>query len=355
MSNTLAIQQYDEQIAVLTAKVRHLEELDRASAHPSLYVCTRCGMLYQSPWGCGCPAAASGLSPSAGDKTGEVMSGVSGGDPTRAMAERRTILRVPAGSTLHGLHLPGKDDRDEVGICIEDREHVVGFSPFEQYIYRTAAEREGKHDAPSQPGDLDLTIFSLRKFLRLAMQGNPQIIQCLFVPWELCLIRDGLGQSLQQDIAPLIISRQAGARYLGYLEAQRQRLMGERGQKKVNRPELEAKYGFDTKYAMHILRLGFQGVELLSTGKLTLPMPEKDRAFTYATRLGEVPLQDVLTKAGELERDIKDLASDGPLMPEPAREEIEAWMVERYWECWKARQTSTTHFESDLRALNGQP
>ena len=36
---------------------------------------------------------------------------------TREMAERDTILRVPAGSTLHGLHIAGTDDRDEVGVC----------------------------------------------------------------------------------------------------------------------------------------------------------------------------------------------------------------------------------------------
>lgn len=262
--------------------------------------------------------------------------GVAGGDGFRAMAEKWTILRVPAGSTLHGLHIPGTDDRDEVGICIEDLDAFAGFSEFEQFIYRTAAEREGRHDAPSQAGDLDLTIFSLRKFLRLAMQGNPQIIQCLFVPLALCLERNALGAQLQ-DLAPLIVSRHAGSRYLGYLEAQRQRLLGERGQKKVNRPELEAKHGFDTKSAMHILRLAYQGVELLSTGRITLPMPESDRAFVYATRLGEVPLQDVLTRAGELERQIKDLLLDAPVPAEPARDEIEAWMVARYFECWKAR------------------
>jgi len=252
------------------------------------------------------------------------------------MAEKWTILRVPAGSTLHGLHLPGSDDRDEVGVCIEDVENAIGFSEFEQYIYRTAAEREGKHDAPSQAGDLDLTIFSLRKFLRLAMQGNPQILQCLFVPPHLCLVRDARGAQLQ-ELAPLIVSRKAGARYLGYLEAQRQRLLGERGQKKVNRPELETKFGFDTKYAMHILRLGFQGVELMSTGRLTLPMPEANRAYVYACRCGEIPLQDVLTKAGELERDVKDLLHDAPIAAEPAREEIQAWMVSMYLENWKGR------------------
>jgi predicted nucleotidyltransferase len=279
--------------------------------------------------------------------------GVAGGDQHRAMAERSTILRVPAGSTLHGLNVPGTDDSDEVGICIEDLDAAMGFSEFEQFIYRTAAEREGKHDAPSQAGDLDLTIFSLRKFLRLAMQGNPQILQCLFVPPHLCLHRDARGAQLQ-ELAPLLVSRHAGARYLGYLEAQRQRLLGERGQKKVNRPDLEAKHGYDTKYAMHILRLGFQGVELMTTGKLTLPMAEKDRAFTYAVRLGEVPIQEALTRAGELERQIKDLLLDAPVPAEPAREQIEAWMLSAYFENWKARTTSTTFFEGDVRALSGK-
>lgn len=249
-----------------------------------------------------------------------------------------TILLVPAGSNLHGLGLPGKDDQDEMGVCIEDLAQTVGFTEFEQFIYRSATEREGQHDAPRQAGDLDLTIYSLRKFLRLAMQGNPQIIQCLFVPPELCIVQDARGAQLQ-ELAPYIVSKNAGARYLGYLESQRQRLLGERGQKKVNRPELEEKYGFDTKYAMHILRLGFQGVELLSTGRLTLPMPKKDRAFVYATRLGEVPLQDVLTKAGELEREIKDLLSEAPLRDKPDRDYIESWMLNMYFENWKARDT----------------
>jgi hypothetical protein len=187
----------------------------------------------------------------------------------------------------------------------------VGFSEFEQYIYRTAAEREGKHDAPSQHGDLDLTIFSLRKFLRLAMQGNPQICNACSCRRRCVSAGRAIGAKLQ-ELAPLIVSRHAGARYLGYLEAQRQRLLGERGQKKVNRPELEAKHGFDTKYAMHILRLGFQGVELMTTGKLTLPMARRiARSSTPRARRG-ADLQDVLTKAGELERQIKDLLLDAP-------------------------------------------
>lgn len=265
------------------------------------------------------------------------MSGCSGGDRHRTMAEEKTILRAPVGSTIHGLHLQGTDDRDEMGVCVEDLANVAGFSEFEQYIYRSAAEREGKQDAPSQPGDLDLTVYSLRKYLRLAMQGNPTVLMLLFVPPTACLIRDARGEHLQ-EMAPFIVSRQAGRRYLGYLEAQRQRLTGERGQKRVKRLELEERFGFDTKYAMHVLRLGHQGVELLETGRLTLPMPEPTRAHVRDVREGRVPIHDVLTEAGELERRLKDLLTTSPLRDEPDTETVEAWMLDAYWQNWKARR-----------------
>lgn len=54
--NTLEIQRYEEQIAVLSVKVQRLIDADNAAAHPPLYVCSRCGLLYQSVWGCGCLA-----------------------------------------------------------------------------------------------------------------------------------------------------------------------------------------------------------------------------------------------------------------------------------------------------------
>jgi hypothetical protein len=56
----------------------------------------------------------------------------------------------------------------------------------------------------------------------------------------------------------------------------------------TNRPELVAVHGYDTKYAMHALRLGLQGVELLSSGKITFPVPEPDRelpGFLVGARL----------------------------------------------------------------------
>lgn len=251
--------------------------------------------------------------------------------------EQRTILRGVVGSTAHGLHTDdGVDDRDEMGVCIEPMSAMIGQSEFEQLIYRTAAEREGKHDARSRAGDLDLTVYSLRKWTRLALHGNPTVLTLLFLPPELCVERNAVGAQLQ-ELAPHFVSREAGQRFLGYLTAQKQRLIGERGGKDVHRPELVEKYGYDTKYAMHMVRLGFQGVEFLKSGRLTLPMPEPERSWIRSIRIGKVTQQEVLQRAGGLEREIKDLIDGpGPLPEKANAKPVWAWVRSTYLEWWKS-------------------
>lgn len=264
---------------------------------------------------------------------------------SQQIAEPNTILRGLVGSTIHGLGVDdGVDDRDEMGVCLEDVEYVIGLGAFEQWTFRTAEQRLVEQTGrptvdgrlpKSGTGDLDLTVYSLRKFARLALQGNPTILNLLFVPPHECVVRDANGTRLQ-ELAPAFASRQAGARYLGYLEAQRRRLTGERGQMNVSRPELVERYGFDTKYAMHMLRLGFQGVEYLRTGRLTLPMAEPARSYLRGVRLGRESFQAVLTRAGELERELKDLLETSPLPETPDTNTVETWMIRTYWDHWKA-------------------
>ena len=155
------------------------------------------------------------------------------------IAERGTILRCQVGSGLHGTAVDGQDDRDEMGLCVEPPEYVAGLRRFEQYIFRTQPE-----GARSGPGDLDLIVYSLRKWMRLALSGNPTILLPLFVPDEEIVQIDELGHELRAN-AQRVLSRRAGLRFAGYLRTQRKRLL--EGELKVNRPELIEKYGFDTK------------------------------------------------------------------------------------------------------------
>lgn len=245
----------------------------------------------------------------------------------RHVAEPNTILRCVVGSSVHGIAIEGTDDRDEMGVCIEPPEYVLGLERFEQWVYRT--QPEGHR---SQAGDLDLTIFSLRKWAKLAVGGTPTILLLLFAP---PLIATPLGERLQAN-AHLFASRRAGRRFLGYLESQRQRLGGERGGNHGKaRPELVAQFGYDVKYAGHMVRLGFQGVEYLETGRLTLPMPEEARERCRAIRTGGVSKEASLALARELEARLSDLLTTSPLPEEPDYAAVDRFLIDAYTEHWR--------------------
>lgn len=247
----------------------------------------------------------------------------------KAVADRGTILRVQVGSGVHGVTIDDQDDRDEMGICIEPPEYVIGLQQFEQYEYRTqpAGVRSG-------PGDLDLVVYSLRKWMRLALQGNPTVLLPLFVPdSEVCAI-DGHGRFLR-DHPEMILSRQAGARFIGYLRSQRDQLLGVKSRKHTNRPELVERYGFDTKFAYHMVRLGLQGVELLRTGRVTLPMPEPERTWLRQLRRGEHTKQAALDVALDLELQLAVLVDTSPLPRQPERKVADEWLIYAYQYQWE--------------------
>lgn len=258
-------------------------------------------------------------------------------DEQREIVERGTILRGAVGSTVHGLHHGGEDDRDEMAVFVEPPEFVLGgrlartgsrWARFEHYVDRTQPE-----GARSGPGDLDLVAYSLRKWLRLALAGNPTVLLLFFSPPESLVVQTERGEALRA-LAPAIVSKQAGPRYVGYLRAQKERLLGTRGQRRVNRPELIAAHGFDTKYAMHVVRLGYQGIELLSEGRLTLPLPEPVRSRIMEIRLGHWTEAAVVREVEAVERQLVEAVERSPLPDEPDHARIDAFAVETYAQAW---------------------
>src|SRR5262249_35713408 len=83
----------------------------------------------------------------------------------------------------------------------------------------------GRDNARSTGGDLDLTIYSLREWARLALKGNPTIMLLLFTPADQLVYCDDLGAELRA-LTSSIVSRRVQGPFLGYLQAQKQRLTG---------------------------------------------------------------------------------------------------------------------------------
>jgi len=269
-------------------------------------------------------------------------------EEARRVAEQGMILRAQVGSGVHGTSISGQDDRDEMGICLEPPEYVTGLArvpaglhaetstvPFEQYQRHTVWDRPGGLANRSGAGDLDVVIYSARKWARLALAGNPTVLLLLFVPDDEVVYRNDAGAELRAN-AGRFVSRLAAQRFLGYLAAQRGAMTGETGAH-TNRPELVAEHGYDTKYAMHALRLGLQGVELLSTGRITLPVPEPSRELLRTVRRGELALPAVLDLIGDAERQLVSLQSAPAVRDEPDRAWVDGWLHRSYLAYWASR------------------
>ena len=247
----------------------------------------------------------------------------------KAVALENEIFRCQVGSGVHGTAIEGTDDRDEMGVCIEPHEFIIGNKQFDQYIWRTQPEH-----TRSGAGDLDLTVYGLRKFLGLAMAGNPSILVTLFVPPEEVVLSSPVWDDLMGYLGN-ILSQQAGERFLGYLREQKKAMLGERSPG-VTRPELIEQYGFDTKFAGHAVRLGLQGIELLSTGKITLPMPHTERYLVRSIRKGGFPQEAVLTIIDELEEKLRYWLNspDRILRSEPDWAWANEWLYATYTSHW---------------------
>ncbi len=204
-----------------------------------------------------------------------------------------TILLVEVGSTAHGTGLVGGEDHDEMGVVIERADEALGG---DERGFRTVMQRTQPDGTRSGPGDTDRTLHSLRRFVRLAASGNPSTLMAMWAP---VLYATEAGHELQ-GLGGAFVGRHAIPRYRGYMQAQAMRLLGLRGgghgrRGGGGRTELVEEHGDDTKYAMHAARLGFQGIELLTTGALRLPIEGEPAEWLRAVRRGEVAFEECLT------------------------------------------------------------
>lgn len=241
------------------------------------------------------------------------------------------MLECVMGSTLHGTKVAdGLEDLDIMAVAVEPVARFVGFFVEDTWTWRTKPD-----GVRSEAGDIDFVAYGLRKFLHLATKGNPTILLPLFAPEEHIRTIDARGRHLR-ELAPHIVSKQCYAPFRGYMRQQHERLLGLRGQRNVTRPELVDAYGYDTKYASHILRLGLQGEEILLSGKVTLPMPEDQREFVIKARNGGFTLAEVSEQIIAVENRIITAYEKTVLPDKPDMKAVQQYMIDTYLGKWFA-------------------
>lgn len=212
--------------------------------------------------------------------------------PTNSMGP--IFYRVEIGSTAHGFGIPSQEDIDHMAVALPNPFEwcKVDSKPQESFSYRPG---RGPSD-PSEPGDLDLMIHGARKFLSLAYNGNPSILNCFFGP---IIESSELGDELREiGHSGALISGTAKSAYCGYIHQQRKKLF----RPPASRYHLVLQHGYDTKYMTHMARLAIQGFEFLTTGKINMPMVEPYLSDLKSMRQGGFTLEQAISYVGEFEK-----------------------------------------------------
>jgi len=314
--------------------------------------------------------------------------------------EDRTIFLTVHGSRAYGTSTPSSDI-DIKGLVIPPKEYFHGFSKsFEQ------AEATEPYD---------MVIFGLHKFMKLAADCNPNIIEILFTDPEDWIFETEIFNKLWAH-RELFLSRKARFTFSGYAHQQLKRIKGHKrwlleppthkptreehglpvmrklsaselgatqklieGNVKLDdsvmhlfnleqkyqsalrewqqyenwkrnrnkkRAELEAKFGYDCKHALHLVRLMRMCREILTDGTVLVRRPDAQELL--AIRDGAWAYDELIEWAEKQDGEMEALFKTSPLPQKPDVHKIDKLCQELVEEAIE-RADLSSNFLPDLK------
>lgn len=99
------------------------------------------------------------------------------------------------------------------------------------------------------------------------------------------------------------------------------------------RSELEEKYGYDVKHAMHLIRLLKSGVDILEKG--IVPVKREDAAYLLDIRGGKYTYEEITKESERLSEKVRALSDKTSLPEKPNYDLAKEIMIEIYQKQWK--------------------
>lgn len=138
----------------------------------------------------------------------------------KEIVEQGKILEVKSGSFLYGLNTE-KSDEDYVGIFFAPKDYIYGLKTVEQVDMSIVSKDErGKNTSEA----VDRKFYELKRFIKLAQQGNPNIWEVLFTSEDSIVYISDFGRKLL-DNRDLFVSKDIIPKFLGFAKSQEKKLM----------------------------------------------------------------------------------------------------------------------------------
>lgn len=220
-----------------------------------------------------------------------------------------THYEVIMGSFAYGVS-DTTSDMDVYGVFIPPLEYIFphtagyipgfGEAPPKYDVYQN-------HHIAFEDKEYDLALYSFIKYVDLLTDNNPNIIDSLFVPPRCIVHSTEIGNILREN-RKKFLHKGIHHKLKGYAYQQLKKI----GVKEAHgkRAESVEKYGYDVKFAYHVVRLLQQSEMVMMEHDLDL---EKNRELLKAIRRGEWTLDQLKMWFNKREGELDTLYIDSDL------------------------------------------
>lgn len=227
------------------------------------------------------------------------------------------------GSVAYGVS-DDSSDIDIYGFCIPPKSvifphlygHIHGFGPKPQ-----AFDQYQQHHIRHNNKTYDLTIFNIVKYFSLCMENNPNVIDSLYTPRN-CVVHCTAIGNMVRDNRDIFLHKGSKFKFSGYAFSQLHKMNNKNPEGR--RKDTVDKYGYDVKFAYHVVRLLYEAEMILEEGTIDL---QRHSDHLKAIRRGEVSESDIREWSAQKELHINKLYDSSTLRHKPDVEAIKQLLL----------------------------
>lgn len=235
------------------------------------------------------------------------------------------------GSVAYGVS-SDTSDSDIYGFCIPEKDmvfpHLRGEIPgfgsqtprFEQWQEHHVLDKQA---LGGKGRTYDFSIYSIVKYFQLCMENNPNMIDSLFTP-QSCVLHITAVGAIARENRRLFLHKGAWHKFKGYAYSQLHKMNSKQPPEGKRRDLVEA-YGYDVKFAYHVVRLLDEVEQILTEGDIDL---QRNREQLKSIRRGEWTQQDIVDHFSRKERDLESLYTACKLPHSPPEDRIKQMLME---------------------------
>jgi predicted nucleotidyltransferase len=196
--------------------------------------------------------------------------------------------------------------------------------------------------------EYDFSIYSIIKYFDLVMNANPNMIDSLFVPVRCITHITPIGQMVR-DNRHLFLSKKAWHSFKGYSYQQIHKIRTKSPTVGSKRREMIEEFGYDVKFAYHVVRLMNEIEQILTEGDLDL---ERSREQLKSIRRGDWTVDQIERYFMDNETRLAKLYDASSLPHKPRMEEIKQLLLDCLEQHFGTLQGAIQTIDPALRALN---